>query len=258
MAVQPSGKKRLIIFDLRTINPCLKKYNFKYEDHKKTLEYFVPGGGGGGGRGGLLNSTLRVVAMILKFSHHIDNTWVLHGICVARYFSYNVLPFGLPTAPYIFTKLLRPLVKSWRSRGLHTIVYLDYGLNIEDSRERAEHAAHHTLGDLFVADFVVGEDKSEWVPTQVIDWIGITWNAGVGSISICAKRIEKAKQLISKALDHAFISARELAGIVGSIISMGAVVGRLIRTVTRHCQITIAASATWDTSTNWTVTVFLN
>ena len=132
-------------------------------------------------------------------------------------------------------------------RGLHPIVYLDDGLNIEDSRERAEHAAHHTRGDLFVAGFVVGEDKSEWVSTQIIDWIGITWNARVGSISICVKCIEKARKLISKALEHPFISARELAGIIGSIISMGAVVGRLTRVMTRHCQITIAASASWDT-----------
>ena len=242
VAVQPSGKKRLIL-DLRTINSCLKKYKFKYEDHKKALEYFVPG--------------VFFTKFDLKSGYHHIEIFPPHrqylgfawnfGDGVVRYFTFNVLPFGLSTAPYIFTKLLRPLVKLWRSRGLHPIVYLDDGLNIEDSRERAEHAAHHTRGDLFAAGFVVGEDKSEWVPTQVIDWIGITWNARVGSISNCAKRIEKARQLIRKALEHPFISARELAGIVGSIISMGAVVGRLTRIMTRHCQITIAASATWDT-----------
>ena len=29
-----------------------------------------------------------------------------------------VLPFGLSTACYVFTKLLRPLVKHWRSMGV--------------------------------------------------------------------------------------------------------------------------------------------
>jgi hypothetical protein len=42
VAVQPSRKKRLIL-DLRTINSYLKTYKFKFEDHKKALEYFVPG-----------------------------------------------------------------------------------------------------------------------------------------------------------------------------------------------------------------------
>ena len=132
-------------------------------------------------------------------------------------------------------------------QGLTPYCYLDDVLNIEESRECAEHTAHHSRGDLFAAGFVVGEDRSERVPTEVIDWIGITWNARVGSISICAKRIEKAKQLISQALEHPFISARELSGRVGSIISMGAVVDRLTRIMTRHCQITITASSTWDT-----------
>ena len=66
----------------------------------------------------------------------------------------------------------------------------------------------------------------------------------MGSISISEKRIEKAKKIILKALDHRLISARYLAGIVGSIISMSAVVGRLTRIMTGQCRITIVASAT--------------
>ena len=50
-----------------------------------------------------------------------------------------------------------------------------------------------------------------------------------GSIFISEKRIEKAKEIIRKALDHCLISARYLPGILGSIISMSAVVGRLTR-----------------------------
>ncbi len=58
----------------------------------------------------------------------------------------NVLPFGLSTARYIFTKLLCPL-------------YLDDGLGLEETYEKAEYAAHHTRGDLFAAGFVVAEEK---------------------------------------------------------------------------------------------------
>jgi hypothetical protein len=47
------------------------------------------------------------------------------------YFKFTVLPFGLTTAPYIFTKLLRPIVKHWRSQGISNVVYLDDGFDIE-------------------------------------------------------------------------------------------------------------------------------
>ena len=55
--------------------------------------------------------------------HHVDiaadHRKVL-GFCfpvmgTVRVFVFASLPFGLATAAYIFTKLLRPLVKHWRA-----------------------------------------------------------------------------------------------------------------------------------------------
>jgi hypothetical protein len=166
---------------------------------------------------------------------------------VQRFFQFNVLPFGLSTAPYIFTKLLRPLVKLWRSRGFHSLVYLDDGLGFDETYEKAEYAAHHTRGDLLAAGFVVAEKKSVWDLTQIIDWLGIKWNSKCGTILITDKRVTKAMSLLKNAIEFPIKSARELAKIVGSIISMGPVLGRLTRIMTRHCQMTVAAGEDWDT-----------
>jgi hypothetical protein len=45
-----------------------------------------------------------------------------------KYFQFTVLPFGLSSAPYIFTKLLKPIVKKWRSQGNSIVIFLDDGL----------------------------------------------------------------------------------------------------------------------------------
>ena len=117
VAVQPSGKKRLIL-DLQNINSCLKKYGFKYEVNEKALEYFVL-------RGFFtkfdLQSGFHHIKIFLPHRHYLGFARNF-GVGVVRYFTFNVLPFGLSIAPYIFTKLLRPLVKLWRSRALHPIV----------------------------------------------------------------------------------------------------------------------------------------
>lgn len=42
-------------------------------------------------------------------------SWMLKG--VIKYFKFTVLPFGLATGPYIFTKVMRPLVKHWRIKA---------------------------------------------------------------------------------------------------------------------------------------------
>ena len=91
---------------------------------------------------------------------------------VPRFFQFNVLPLGLSTAPYIFTKLLRPLVKLWRGRVFHSVVYLDDGIGLEATYEKAEYAAHHTHADLYAAGFIVADEKSVWQSTQVISWTG--------------------------------------------------------------------------------------
>ena len=40
---------------------------------------------------------------------------------------FTVLPLGMSTAPHIFTKTLKPLVKHWRHQGLRVALFLDDG-----------------------------------------------------------------------------------------------------------------------------------
>ena len=49
------------------------------------------------------------------------------------FFMFTVLPFSLSSEPYIFTKLLRPLVKHWRSQGIRAVFYLDDGFDVEST-----------------------------------------------------------------------------------------------------------------------------
>ena len=57
--------------------------------------------------------------------------WEMKGI--AKYFVFAVLPFGLSTACYLFTKLLI------RYRGLKAIIYLDDGIVAVPGIQRALH-----------------------------------------------------------------------------------------------------------------------
>ena len=187
VSIQPCGKKRLI-HDLRLINQHLYKFNFKYEDYKKVLGCFKPGGFA-------INFDLK------SGYHHLDicpHHRQYSGFAwsfpdgTERFFMCNVLSFGLYSAPYIFTKLFRPLIKYWRSKYFHSVVYLDDGFDIEDSFERADYASHHIKGDLCASGFVINEGKSNWIPIQKIDWLGISWDCEQGTISIKHGRILKA------------------------------------------------------------------
>ena len=45
------------------------------------------------------------------------------GNGVLKYFQFAVLPFGLSSAPYLFTKLLRPVIISWRCKGIPVVIF---------------------------------------------------------------------------------------------------------------------------------------
>ena len=53
----------------------------------------------------------------------------------------TVLPFGLATACYAFTKILRLLVKYWWSQGLRAFLYLDNRIVAVKGKEAAVEAS---------------------------------------------------------------------------------------------------------------------
>ena len=48
-------------------------------------------------------------------------------------FIFTALPFGLTSAPFIFTKVMRRLVKHWRINGIRITCFLDDGLGVLSS-----------------------------------------------------------------------------------------------------------------------------
>ena len=76
-----------------------------------------------------------------------------------KFFMFTVLPFGLSSAPYISRKLFRPLVKHWRSRGIHSVVYRDDGLDVEPNEALSSTNSNIIKSNLASAGFLVNMDK---------------------------------------------------------------------------------------------------
>lgn len=243
VSVQPCGKKRLIL-DLRQLNNHLQKQKFKYEDHKTALNYFQLG--------------VYMVSFDLKSGyHHIDIhrdfqcflgfSWKFANSDRNHYFVFTVLPFGLSSAPFIFTKVLKPLERYWRLLGVNIALFLDDGLIIEYDHNSCKKVSERVRADLKNAGFITNDQKSIWEPCQSIQWLGIIWDSLRGSLSISDRRIYDIMKNIEAINEKKMkVSARELASFVGKIVSGGVVYGNLSRLMTRYCSITIAAASDWD------------
>ena len=73
-----------------------------------------------------LKSGYHHIDILQKHQAFLGFSWVVNG--VRKFFVLTVLPFGLSSAPYIFTKVGRVLVRYWRSYAVRITVYLDDGL----------------------------------------------------------------------------------------------------------------------------------
>ena len=242
VSVRPNGKKRLIL-DLRYVNEHLIKQRVEYEDWKIALSYFHKGA--------------FMISFDLKGSyHHIDIcpdqtflgfAWKFSSDTKFRYFVFTVLPFGLASAPFIFTKCLKPLEKYWRIHGISVAIFLDDGWLIDSDQVPCAVLAACVRSDLYKAGFITNDEKSHWTPCQVIQWLGIVWDSSHGTIRILARWLSSIADCVQRMSQKRFkVSARELASLVGKIISAGAVFGNISRIMTRYCSIPVAAAQDWD------------
>ena len=128
----------------------------------------------------------------LSYWHTIGaSSFVIGTIKFGYQIPFIQLPFGLSSAPYVFTKCLRPLVKFWRSNGIKIVVFLDDGCGKGDSLPMAKENSLFVQSSLSSAGFVANSAKSLWNPTQVLVWLGLNWDLVTGTISITDRRISE-------------------------------------------------------------------
>lgn len=107
LSVAENKNKKRLILDLSRLNKYVKYEKIKFEDWKTALDYFEKG--------------FYCIKFDLKSGyHHIDIAEEYQNYLGFqwdnKYYCFTVLPFGLSSAPFIFTKCLRPLVKFLRKK----------------------------------------------------------------------------------------------------------------------------------------------
>ena len=235
VVVSGSGKKRLVI-NLRHLNNYLWKQKFKYEDLRVALL--------------LLEKGDYMFSFDLKSGyHHVDIAEVHHKYLGfawgGKHYVFTVLPFGLSTACYMFTKLLRPLVRHWRAGGIRIVVYLDDGLGTASGCQRAAEASELVRTTLDQAGFVTHPSKSSWEPVQRLTWLGFVIDTARGQIEVPQEKLASLQHVLHQVLQADETPARLLASVVGKIISMGLAIGPVSRFMTRSLYAVLESRVTW-------------
>lgn len=151
-----SGGKRFIL-NLKALNKFVSAPHFKMEDLKTAIS--------------LISRNCFMSTIDLEDSYFLIPVSTLHRKYLrfsfrGKIFEFCALPFGLSSAPYIFTKLLKPLATVLREKGFLSVIYLDDFLLIGDTLQECRRNVEETLRLLNSLGFVTNLQKCELSPSQ--------------------------------------------------------------------------------------------
>lgn len=123
--IKKSNGQNRFILNLKNLNRFIHAPHFKLEDYRTAMRLIDKNS---------YMCTLDLKNAYFSLSIHEYYRKYLRFIWLGKYYEFQVLPFGLNIAPYIFTKLMRPVMQHLRNNeGFISVIYLDDLLLINDS-----------------------------------------------------------------------------------------------------------------------------
>lgn len=144
-------------------------------------------------------------------------------------YAFVALPFGIATAPQVFTRVFGVIGAFLHQHGVNMIQYIDDWLVFHRDRRQLVTIAAELLPFLSHLGVIINLAKSELIPTQRFTYIGVEFWTDRSLVMPPVDRVDKLQLLLTNLQDRHSCTARELLSLIGLINSVMAFVslGRL-------------------------------
>ena len=136
-------------------------------------------------------------------------------------YQFTCLPFGLTSAPWVFTKTLKPVAALGRQL---VIIYLDDILLMGESKEQAQERVAALIYLLQCLGFVINTEKTITDPTQKLEFLGFMVNTMTMELSLPSEKLKKIRAESRKLLGAGQVSARALSRLIGKMSAANQVI----------------------------------
>ena len=130
------------------------------------------------------------------------------------------LPFGIASAPRVFTKILNPVIGLLRKQGICLIIYLDDFLLMASTEETLSYHVTLMVTLLEMLGFVVNYQKSQLNPTQSIEFLSFHINSVTLNISLPLDKVKSIRKECQRVVENPDITIRELAQLLGKLSAL--------------------------------------
>jgi len=203
------GTHRLVL-NLRDLNNFVENSHFQMEDARTATN--------------LLTSDCYMCTLDLKDAFHLipihpSSRKYLRFYWRDKLYQYTCLPFGLCSAPRIFTKVIRPILGHLRSRGLKSVGYLDDFLLLGDNFDACTENYKVTKILFESLGFLINESKSQAIPVTRILYLGLLFDSKSMSVYLPDHKVIKIRRLVRQALKYKKMSVLSLSQLVGNLVA---------------------------------------
>ncbi|CAJ0962706.1 unnamed protein product [Ranitomeya imitator] len=178
------GKVRPIL-DLKLLNKCVRVRHFRMESLRSVISSME--------RGEFLAS-IDIKDAYLHIPIFPPHQRFFRFAVLEDHFQFTALPFGLATAPRVFTKVMAAVMAILHSRGVVVLPYLDDLLIKGPSFQACESSVHITLDSLSRLGWLINLDKSSPVPARRISFLGMILDTSRGLVLLPRSKAQALQQ----------------------------------------------------------------
>jgi len=199
-----------MILDLSQFNEYVEKKHFKMETFANALTLISPGDYMASVD---LKDAYYTVPISEKDSKFLKFVWK------DQMYKYVALPNGLSAGPRLFTKILKPPLSVLRNKGHMVMAYIDDLFCVNSTADKVKATITETCNIFQELGFIVHPVKSQFEPSQTMNFLGFTINTVNMTVSLPAAKQEDIIQACDFVLQCSTPSIRDVSVLIGKMIS---------------------------------------
>jgi len=209
--VPKKGGRWRPVLNLKSLNQYVRKTHFKMEDIRNLKDILQE-------NDFMAKLDLREAYFSIPMAE--ESRKFLQFKWKRKCFQFTCLPFGLSSAPYIFTKLLKPVLTCLREQGIRCLMYIDDMLILGKTQEELTHNFQICKSLLISLGFMVNEEKSVAGPLQELEFLGFLISSKSMTLTVTTEKLKSLILQCKQLLQTQWTTIRHLAQIIGTMTSL--------------------------------------
>ncbi|XP_055915529.1 uncharacterized protein LOC129948518 [Eupeodes corollae] len=206
--VQKSDGSFRPIFDLRGLNSYIKTKHFQLISHAVVPEFLQK------------HDWMVKIDLSQAYFHvpiSVSHRCFLRLVYNEEILEMTALPFGLSPSPQIFAALTNWIAEILRKRGIRVLVYLDDFLVAHQDKKKLISQTAEVVNTLELLGWWINYQKAVLNPMQKLEYLGVTWDTMVSTISLSKKKKEKILHSIEIFLTKQLHSQKQVQKLLGQL-----------------------------------------